>query len=82
MFLNKWARKGLRNGDLSALSELSDNTRWSDPNPGRIERLNGRGFVKKRMTAKGRAAPSPLAITVTLDSRGCQVRSVLMPGRS
>jgi hypothetical protein len=62
MFLNQWARKGLRNGDLSALSELTDNTRWSDPNPARIERLNARGFVKRRtdeklrVTAKGCAA--------------------------
>jgi hypothetical protein len=60
--LIQWARKGLQNGDLSALSELTANARWHDPNPARIERLSVRGFVTKRadeklqVTAKGRAA--------------------------
>jgi hypothetical protein len=62
MFLNRWARKGLQNGDLSALRELSDPARWDDPNPARTERLKRRGFVavrtgeKARITAKGRVA--------------------------
>jgi hypothetical protein len=59
LFLNRWARKGLQDGDLSALRELRDPARWDDPNPARIERLRRRGFVagrsgeKARITTKG-----------------------------
>jgi hypothetical protein len=62
MIGNRWARKGLQHGDLTALSELSDSARWNDPNPSRVERLTHRGFVAKRadnklhVTVKGRAA--------------------------
>jgi hypothetical protein len=62
MLWQQWARKELRRGDLSALQELSNDGRWGDPNPARIERLSKRGFVKKRqddklrVTIRGRAA--------------------------
>ena len=59
----QWARKDLQQGDLSALREMTDNTRWDDPNPARLQRLSKRGFIKKRaddkllqVTMKGRAA--------------------------
>jgi hypothetical protein len=50
----------LERGDLSTLSELAKG--WGDPNPGRVERLNRRGFVAKKenqklqVTLKGRLA--------------------------
>ena len=61
MIWNGWARKDLQPGDLTALSQLNDNSRWNNPNPGRVERLSQRGFVRKkgdqlRVTTKGRAA--------------------------
>jgi hypothetical protein len=62
LILNRWARKELQDGDLSALRELRDPARWDDPNPARIERLKHRGFVagrpgeKARITTKGRFA--------------------------
>jgi hypothetical protein len=61
MILNGWARKGLKQGDLTALSELSNGLR-SDPNPARVERLSHRGFLARRadkqlrVTVRGRAA--------------------------
>jgi hypothetical protein len=36
MFLSQWARKGLHNGDLSAILELGDSARWGDPSVARI----------------------------------------------
>ena len=60
MFLRQWARKDLERGDLNALRELRK--RWNDPSPARMQRLNKRGFLKKReddklqVTVKGRAA--------------------------
>jgi hypothetical protein len=62
MKFSDWARKELERGDLSTLSELAKGTAWGDPNPGRIERLNHRGFVAKKenqklqVTLKGRLA--------------------------
>jgi hypothetical protein len=62
MLLNRWARKELRRGDLGTLAELANGRGWGDPNPDRIERLSGRGFVAKKtneklaVTLKGRAA--------------------------
>jgi hypothetical protein len=41
---------------------MTDDTRWTDPNPVRLRRLGKRGFIKKReddklqVTMKGRAA--------------------------
>jgi hypothetical protein len=41
---------------------LTSDGRWDDPNPARLQRLNTRGFIKKRedarprVTMKGRAA--------------------------
>jgi hypothetical protein len=61
MKLSGWARKELERGDLSTLSELKKGTAWGT-NPGRIERLNRRGFIAKkeneklRVTLKGRLA--------------------------
>ena len=49
-------------GDLSALLQLTNDGRWSDPSPARLQRLSKRGFIKKRedeklqVTMKGRAA--------------------------
>ena len=60
MKFSDWARKELERGDLSTLSELAKG--WGDPNPGRVERLNRRGFVAKKenqklqVTLKGRLA--------------------------
>jgi hypothetical protein len=62
MIGNLWARKGLQRGDLTALSELSNNGRWDDPKAARVARLTHRGFVTKRpdnrlrITVRGRAA--------------------------
>jgi hypothetical protein len=62
MFWFQWARKELQRGDLTALLELSNDGRWGNPNPARVERLSKRGFVEKRqderlqVTMKGRAA--------------------------
>jgi hypothetical protein len=62
MFWYQWARKDLKRGDLSALLELTKDGRWNDPNPARLQRLDKRGFIKKReddklrVTMKGRAA--------------------------
>jgi hypothetical protein len=62
MFWYQWARKDLKRGDLSALLELTKDGRWNDPNPVRLQRLDKRGFVKKReddklrVTMKGRVA--------------------------
>jgi hypothetical protein len=62
MLFNRWARKELERGDLGILSELASGGLWGDPNPGRIERLNRRGFVVKNandklsVTLKGRIA--------------------------
>jgi hypothetical protein len=62
MKFSDWARKELERGDLSTLSELTKGTAWGDPNPGRTERLNRRGFVAKKenqklqVTLKGRLA--------------------------
>jgi hypothetical protein len=62
MKLRQWARKELQSGDLSALSEMSDNGRWEDPSVTRVERLKKRGFITGRpdqraqVTLKGRAA--------------------------
>ena len=58
----QWARKDLQRGDLSALREMTNDARWGDPNPVRLQRLSERGFIKKRaddklqVTMKGRAA--------------------------
>ena len=58
----QWARKYLQRGDLSALREMTNDGRWGDPNPVRLQRLSKRGFIKKReddklqVTMKGRAA--------------------------
>jgi hypothetical protein len=49
-------------GDLSALLELTRVDRWDDPDPARLQRLDKRGFTKKRenerpgVTMKGRVA--------------------------
>jgi hypothetical protein len=62
MLFNRWARKELERGDLGILSELANGGLWGDPNPGRMERLNRRGFVVKNandklsVTLKGRIA--------------------------
>jgi hypothetical protein len=62
MLFNRWARKELERGDLGTLSELSSGGLWGEPNPGRMERLNRRGFVvrkandKPSVTLKGRIA--------------------------
>jgi len=62
MFWFQWARKELQRGDLTAQLELSNDGRWGNPNPARVERLSKRGFVEKRederlrVTMKGRAA--------------------------
>jgi hypothetical protein len=58
------SREKLAEGCCSAkaLLELTDNSRWDDPNPARLQRLSDRGFVKARddnklrVTMKGRAA--------------------------
>jgi hypothetical protein len=39
--------KGRQRGDLSALLELSNDRRWGDPNPARLQRL---GFIKRLKT--------------------------------
>ena len=62
MFWIQWARKELQRGDLTAQLEFSNDGRWGNPNPARVERLSKRGFVEKRederlrVTMKGRAA--------------------------
>jgi hypothetical protein len=62
MFWRRWARKDLRTGDLTALRELTDDTRWGASEPARLERLRRRGFIKGhegdnlRVTMKGRVA--------------------------
>jgi hypothetical protein len=62
MFCHNWARKDLQRGDLSALLELTDNSRWNDPNSARVQRLRDRGFIAKRsddkvrVTMRGRVA--------------------------
>jgi hypothetical protein len=61
MLLNRWARKELRRGDLGTLAELANGCGWGDPNPDRIERLSGRGFVAKKTNDK---------LAVTLNGRG------------
>jgi hypothetical protein len=59
MFWRRWARKDLATGDLTALRELTDGTRWG---ASRLERLRRRGFIKGhegdnlRVTMKGRVA--------------------------
>ena len=59
---HQWARRDLQRGDLSALLALTNNGRWDDPNPVRLQRLSKRGFIKTReddklqVTMKGRAA--------------------------
>jgi hypothetical protein len=59
---HQWARKDLQRGDLSALLELTSENRWNDPSPACLQRLNNRGFIKKReddklrVTMKGRTA--------------------------
>ena len=59
----RWARKDLRPGDLIALGGLTPrNSRWSGPDPARLQRLRQRGFIeehegeKPRVTMKGRVA--------------------------
>jgi hypothetical protein len=62
MLWYQWARKDLKRGDLSALLALTNDSRWHDPNPARLQRLGNRDFLKKRdddklqVTMKGRAA--------------------------
>jgi hypothetical protein len=61
MFWRQWARRDLRRGDLDALLELTNGSRWGDPNPVRLRRLSRRGFIKTRedkprLTMKGRVA--------------------------
>ena len=62
MVLSSWARKDLKRGDLSTLSELAKGTKLGMPDSDRIERLDRRGFVAKNandrltVTLKGRAA--------------------------
>jgi hypothetical protein len=62
MFWRDWARKDLKPGDLSALRELCDTSRWHDPSPARLQRLSNRGLIAKRnddkvhVTMKGRTA--------------------------
>jgi hypothetical protein len=62
MFWHQWARRDLQRGDLSALLELTNDSRWDDPNPARLQRLSERGFIERceddklRVTMKGRAA--------------------------
>jgi hypothetical protein len=62
-FWRRWARKGLRTGDLIALRGLTiRDGRWSGPYPDRLQRLRGRGFIeehegdKPRVTMKGGVA--------------------------
>jgi hypothetical protein len=62
-FLRRWAQKDLKIGDLTALRGLTVlNSRWSGPNPARVQRLRGRGFIEKHegnkppVTMKGRVA--------------------------
>jgi hypothetical protein len=62
MVLRWWARKDLRRGDLTTLSEVAKGTTWGKPDPDRLERLDRRGFLAKRandelaVTLKGRTA--------------------------
>jgi hypothetical protein len=62
MVLSSWARRDLKRGDLSTLSELAKGTEWGMPDSDRIERLDRRGFIAKRandklaVTLKGRTA--------------------------
>jgi hypothetical protein len=57
---SQWARKELERGDLNVLSELAKG--WNTPSPGRLARLDRRGFVTRRenekmsVTLKGRLA--------------------------
>jgi hypothetical protein len=51
MRLSRWARKGLRRGDLGTLAELANGAPWSAAESNPIERLHGRGFVTKRANA-------------------------------
>ena len=60
MSVRRWVTKSLRPGDLTALAEISRG-RSNDPEANRIERLNRRGFVKRKhdlfvATLRGRAA--------------------------
>ena len=65
-FWRRWARKGLRPGDLTALRGLTARAPrvglWSGPYPAQLQRLRGRGFIeehegdKPRVTMKGRVA--------------------------
>jgi hypothetical protein len=62
-FWRRWARKGLRTGDLIALRGLTTRDgRWRGPYPDRLQRLRWRGFIeehegdKPRVTMKGRIA--------------------------
>jgi hypothetical protein len=52
MVLSSWARKDLKRGDLSTLSELAKGTKWGTPDSDRIERLDRRGFIVKRANDK------------------------------
>ena len=59
---HQWTRKGLQRGDFSALLELTNGSRWNDPDPACLQRLHERGFIKKRedkkpwVTTMGRVA--------------------------
>jgi hypothetical protein len=62
-FWRRWARKGLRPGDLIALRGLTTREdRWSGPHPARLQRLRRRGFIEEHegdkppVTMKGRMA--------------------------
>jgi hypothetical protein len=62
-FWRRWARKDLRPGDLTALRGLTARDgRWSGPDPVRLQRLRGRGFIEEHevnkppVTMKGRVA--------------------------
>jgi hypothetical protein len=59
-FWRRWARKDLSPGDLTALRDLSRASQR--PNPARLQRLRGRGFIEEHegnkppVTMKGRVA--------------------------
>ncbi len=60
MSIRYWATKGLRHGDLSALSGILQGN-GDSPDPERLARLNRRGFVKLKgerpvVTVMGRGA--------------------------
>jgi Mn-dependent DtxR family transcriptional regulator len=60
--MRKWITQGLHRGDLTSLAKLAENLDITNPPVDTIQRLQGRGFVgrkirgKYRVTLKGRIA--------------------------